>query len=68
MYFTGMKKTERILGRIREEVIVALNQTGGVGEHKDDMQEQHRVLRDAIVRWQGTHEQIDDMVLVGIKI
>jgi serine phosphatase RsbU (regulator of sigma subunit) len=34
----------------------------------DDMQEQHRVLRDTITRWQGNHEQIDDMVVVGIKI
>jgi serine phosphatase RsbU (regulator of sigma subunit) len=32
------------------------------------MQEQNKVLLDTILKWQGTHEQIDDMVVVGIKI
>ena len=32
------------------------------------MQKQHQVLLDTILQWQGENEQIDDMVIVGIKI
>ena len=29
---------------------------------------QHKSLHDTIIKWQGDFEQIDDMVIVGIKI
>jgi serine phosphatase RsbU (regulator of sigma subunit) len=32
------------------------------------MEEQHNALMDTIVKWQGDYEQIDDIVIVGIKI
>jgi len=32
------------------------------------MQEQNKVLHETILKWQGDYEQIDDMVVVGIKI
>jgi serine phosphatase RsbU (regulator of sigma subunit) len=33
-----------------------------------DMRKQHDILLEAIVKWQGNNEQIDDMVIVGIKM
>ena len=32
------------------------------------MKDQEKVLVDTIMKWQGKNEQIDDMVVVGIKI
>lgn len=32
------------------------------------MDQQHQALTETIVQWQGKHEQIDDMVMVGLKI
>lgn len=32
------------------------------------MQEQKRILSETILEWQGDYEQIDDMVIVGLKI
>ena len=32
------------------------------------MKEQHRVLTDTIVSWQGPYEQVDDILVVGIRI
>jgi serine phosphatase RsbU (regulator of sigma subunit) len=32
------------------------------------MAEQHLMLEDTMTDWQGSHEQIDDMVVLGIKI
>lgn len=32
------------------------------------MEEQHRALEDTIKEWQGAYEQIDDMVVVGIRL
>jgi serine phosphatase RsbU (regulator of sigma subunit) len=34
----------------------------------ESMEQQHRSLVETIVAWQGDYEQIDDMVVVGIKI
>ena len=37
--------------------------------HTDaSMKDQKKVLVDTIMKWQGKNEQIDDMVVVGIKI
>ncbi len=35
---------------------------------KEEMSEQHRILAETISNWQGDQEQIDDMVVVGIKV
>jgi serine phosphatase RsbU (regulator of sigma subunit) len=38
-------------------------------DHTDEsMDQQNKILTDTIVRWQGDHEQIDDMVVVGLKV
>ena len=34
----------------------------------ESMERQHKFLLDTIVEWQGDNEQIDDMVIVGIRI
>ena len=40
-----------------------------ITEHADlSMPRQQQVLSDTIREWQGKHEQIDDMVVVGIRI
>ena len=35
---------------------------------KEEMSEQHSILSATISQWQGAQEQIDDMVVVGIKV
>jgi serine phosphatase RsbU (regulator of sigma subunit) len=38
-------------------------------EHSEKpMDQQHIILQDTIVKWQGENEQIDDMVIVGLKM
>lgn len=38
-------------------------------EHsRETMQRQHDILLDAIIAWQGEQEQVDDMVIIGVKI
>jgi hypothetical protein len=32
------------------------------------MSEQHIILSETITNWQGDQEQIDDMVVVGIRV
>jgi serine phosphatase RsbU (regulator of sigma subunit) len=40
-----------------------------ITEHADlSMPRQQQVLSDTIREWQGRYEQIDDMVIVGIRI
>lgn len=36
--------------------------------HEKEMQEQHRILEATIEEWRGEIEQIDDMLLMGIRI
>ena len=30
--------------------------------------EQKKILDDSLMQWQGTHEQVDDILLIGVKI
>ncbi len=39
-----------------------------VNHSGEPMEQQHQILLDTILRWQGDLEQIDDMVIIGIKI
>jgi len=34
----------------------------------EEMSEQHNILAETITQWQGDQEQIDDMVVVGIRV
>jgi len=36
--------------------------------HKKEMREQHRILDTTIEKWRGEVEQIDDMLLLGIRV
>jgi len=36
--------------------------------HKDPMQEQKKLLNDILVEWQGDEEQVDDILVMGVKI
>ena len=33
-----------------------------------DMQEQKRILNNTINEWRGTHEQVDDILVVGVRV
>jgi len=33
-----------------------------------DMREQKRVLGETIEKWKGNHEQVDDILIMGIRI
>ena len=36
--------------------------------HKKPLNEQRRILYDEFIRWKGENEQIDDVLIMGIKI
>jgi hypothetical protein len=36
--------------------------------HKKSMREQKEILDDSIERWKGNLEQIDDILVMGIKV
>ena len=36
--------------------------------HKKSMTEQHNYLKDQIENWQGPYEQVDDILVIGIRI
>lgn len=33
-----------------------------------DVEEQHEILYDTIVKWQGGHEQVDDIMIFGVRV
>ena len=36
--------------------------------HKKSMAEQHESLKNGIENWQGGYEQVDDILVIGIRI
>ncbi len=33
-----------------------------------EMHDQHRILEHTIESWKGSHEQVDDMLIIGIRV
>ena len=57
--FGGQHRKKFKYGAFRQ---LLLDHTG------DSMEQQHRVLIETIAKWQGDNDQIDDMVVIGLKV
>jgi serine phosphatase RsbU (regulator of sigma subunit) len=36
--------------------------------HEKPMKEQQKILKETLIEWQGTHDQIDDIMVMGFRI
>jgi serine phosphatase RsbU (regulator of sigma subunit) len=39
-----------------------------LGCHQKPMHEQHKVLQESFHNWKGVHKQVDDVLIVGMRI
>ena len=57
--FGGEKNSKFLTKRLRETLMAIQDES---------MENQKRILAETIVQWQGENEQIDDMLVIGIRI
>jgi len=56
----GGEKGKKFMTKRFKELILSI--------HKEPMEEQSRILEETLLKWRGEIEQVDDIIIIGVRI